>query len=97
MDQLLTIEILGQPFTFKTDTDATDAQEVADYVVKAVNSIHVQSSQKAQSLDKQAVLILTALNIANDYFKLNKQYKQLLQDINHRSADLINVLETQLA
>lgn len=95
MDQLLTIEILGQPFTFKTDSNEADANAVADYVVQAVNSIHGQSTQKAQSLDKRAILILAALNIANDYFDLQEKYQQLLQDIDHRSANLINVLETQ--
>lgn len=96
MDQLLTIEVLGQPFTFKTDSDKTDAKAVADYVVQAVNSIHAQGNQKAQLLDKRAILILAALNIANDYFNLHKKYQQLLQDIDHRSANLIQVLETQL-
>ena len=95
MDQLLTIEVLGQPFTFKTDADETDAKAVADYVVKAVNSIHAQGSKKAQSLDKRTIFILAALNIANDYFVLNKKYQELLQDIHQRSANLINVLETQ--
>lgn len=96
MDQLLTIEVLGQPFTFKTDSDQTDAKAVADYVVQAVNSIHAQGTQKAQLLDKRAILILAALNIANDYFNLHKKYQQLLQDIDQRSANLIQVLETQL-
>jgi cell division protein ZapA len=96
LDQLLTIEVLGQPFTFKTDSDKTDAKAVADYVVQAVNSIHAQGKQKAQLLDKRAILILAALNIANDYFDLHKKYQQLLQDIDHRSANLIQVLETQL-
>lgn len=96
MDQLLTIDVLGQPFTFKTDSDKTDAKAVADYVVQAVNSIHAQGKQKAQLLDKRAILILAALNIANDYFDLHKKYQQLLQDIDHRSANLIQVLETQL-
>lgn len=96
MDQLLTIEVLGQPFTFKTDSDKTDAKAVADYVVQAVNSINAQGTQKAQLLDKRAILILAALNIANDYFTLHKKYQQLLQDIDQRSANLIQVLETQL-
>jgi cell division protein ZapA len=96
LEQLLTIEVLGQPFTFKTDSDKTDAEAVADYVIQAVNSIHTQGENKAQLLDKRAILILAALNIANDYFNLHKKYQQLLQDINQRSANLIQVLDTQL-
>jgi cell division protein ZapA (FtsZ GTPase activity inhibitor) len=92
LEQLLTIEVLGQPFTFKTDSNEADAYAVADYVVKAVDSIQVQNAHRAQSLDKRAILILAALNI-----DLNKKYQQLLQDINHRSANMIQVLEAQLA
>jgi cell division protein ZapA (FtsZ GTPase activity inhibitor) len=95
LDQLLTIEVLGQPFTFKTDSNEADAKAVADYVVNAVNSIHVQGSSKAQSLDKRTIFILAALNIANDYFVLNKKHQELLQNLYRRSEKLIDVLETQ--
>ena len=43
-----------------------------------------------------AILIQIGTNFANDYFDLHKKYQQLLQDIDHRSANLIQVLDSQL-
>jgi cell division protein ZapA (FtsZ GTPase activity inhibitor) len=96
LDQLLTIDVLGQPFTFKSDTNVTDAKAVADYVTQAVNNIDAQISKKNPPLDQRAILVLAALNIANEYFELQKKYQQLLQEINQRSENLIETLETQL-
>jgi len=97
LDQVLTIEVLGQSFTFSTDADAAAAGAVADYVVKSVDQASVQCAQKTLTPDKWAVLILAALNIANDYFELKQKHQQLLDDINKRSTNLLRTLEAQLA
>lgn len=96
MEQVLTIEILGQPFSFKTDSDESNAKAVADFVVKSVDQARKQCAQKTLSPDKGAILILTALNIANEYFDLKQKHQKLLQDISHRSTKLVNTLESQL-
>lgn len=93
---MLTIEILGQPFTFQTDTDVADARTVADFVVKSVDQAKSQCINNTPTPDKRAILILTALNISNELFDLKRKYQQLLQDIDQRSAHLLNTLETQL-
>ena len=97
MDQVLTLEILGQPFSFKTDVDLSDARAVADYVIESVDRARSQCAHKTASLDKRAILILTALNITNEYFELKKRHQQLLHDLDQRSEDLLKALETQLA
>ncbi len=96
MDQVLTLEILGQPFTFKADVDDADAKAVADYVIESVDRASSQCAQRAASPDKRAILILTALNITNEYFDLKKRHQRLLQDINQRSDDLLQTLESQV-
>lgn len=96
MNQVLNIEILGQPFSFKSDSDAADAGAVAEYVVKSVDQARKQSTQNAQAPDRWAVLVLAALNIANDYFELQRKHQSLLHDINQRSTHLLNTLESQL-
>ena len=96
MDQLLTIEVLGQPFTFKTDSNELDARAVADFVVKSADQVRLQCANQAPTPDKRAILILTALNIASEYFDLKKKYQEMLDDINQRSEHLLNTLETQV-
>jgi cell division protein ZapA len=92
LDQLLTIEILGQPFTFKTDSDASEAKEMADYVVNSVQRASAEFTKRTQLPDNRAVLLLAALNIANDYFDLKKKHQQMLVDLGDRSEKLLNSL-----
>lgn len=97
MDQTFTIDILGRQFTFTTDADVSEAKAVADYIVESIDKASEQCSQKAQTPDKWAILILAALNITNDYFELKRQHQHLLSDINQRSANLLHTLESQFA
>jgi cell division protein ZapA (FtsZ GTPase activity inhibitor) len=97
LDQVLTIDVLGQPFTFKAESNVDDAKAVADYVIKSLDQARAQCAQKTLFPDKGAILILTALNITNEFLELKKKYDQLLQDINQRSTNLLHTLENQLA
>ena len=92
MEQLVTIELFGQPYTFKAEADVNDAKEVADHLVKEVTRIEPQHSSKS-SVNKLATLILAALNIANENIKLKKSYSDLLKDISKRSTNLIYLLD----
>ena len=78
MEQLLTIEILGQPFTFKTDSDIAEAKEMADYVASSVSQASAHFANQPQVADNRAILVLTALNIANEYFDLKKNISSFL-------------------
>lgn len=95
MDQTVTIDVLGQPFTFKTDSKVSEAKAVADYVAKSVQDVQTQCGGQVPTPDKRAILILAALNITSELFDLKKKHQGLLEDINQRSAQLLNTLETQ--
>lgn len=95
MDQLLTIDVLGQPFSFKTDSDISEARAIADYLAESVSQVRSQCGNQVPPPDKRALLILAALNITSEFFNLKKKHQELLQYINQRSEHLINTLETQ--
>jgi cell division protein ZapA len=95
LDQLLTIEVLGQPFTFRSDSDPSESRAVADHVADTAKRVKSQCAQNTPTPDKGAILILTALNITSEYFELKKKYQQLLQDIDTRSENLLNALEAR--
>jgi cell division protein ZapA (FtsZ GTPase activity inhibitor) len=92
LEQLVTIELFGQPYTFKAQSDVGNAKEVADHLVKEVTKIETQYSSKS-SVNKLATLILAALNIANENIKLKKSHSDLLVDISKKSANLIHALD----
>jgi cell division protein ZapA len=95
LDQTITIDVLGQPFTFKTDSSVSEAKAVAEFVAKSVTDVQSQLGGQVPTPDKRAVLILTALNITSELFDLRKKHQVLLEDINQRSVQLLNTLETQ--
>jgi len=97
LDQLLTIEIFGQTFTFKTDTDETSARAVADYVIKSIDQASAEYIKKMQPPDKRSILILAALNIANEYFELKKKHQYMLQEVGQHSANMLSKLDTKIS
>ena len=93
MEQLVTIELFGQPYTFKTESDVSKAKEVADYLVEEVARIETQHSKISSNVTKLNTLILAALNISNENIELRKNRSDLLRDISTRTTNLIRALD----
>lgn len=93
MEQLVKIELFGQPYTFKAESEVKEAEMVADYLVKEVNRVTEQQSRQSSNINKLAVMILTALNIANENMELKRQQSKFLRDISERSAKLMRTLD----
>jgi cell division protein ZapA (FtsZ GTPase activity inhibitor) len=88
LEQLVTIELFGQSYTFKAEEDVSKAEDVANLLVKEVEKVELQLSAKAPTINKQTILILAALNIASENYKL----KNLTQEISERLEKLIRLL-----
>ena len=93
MEQLVTIELFGQPHTFKTDSDVTKAKEVADLLAEAVARVESQQSDPLSNISRQKILILAALNIANENMELKRNHSKLLHDVAQRTTKLIGTLD----
>ncbi|MGD8292930.1 MAG: cell division protein ZapA [Desulfobacterales bacterium] len=93
MEQIVTIELFGQPHTFRADSDVTKAKEVADVLVKEVARVESQQIDPSSNISRQQILILAALNIANENVELKKNHSKLLQDVAQRSMKLIGALD----
>jgi cell division protein ZapA (FtsZ GTPase activity inhibitor) len=96
LDDVLTIELFGHPFTFKTEAELSEAKEVADFLVQEVNKVEDQLVDKAANVTKRAILILAALNITNEYFEFKKDHQQLLQLLSEKSQHLLNELDASV-
>jgi cell division protein ZapA (FtsZ GTPase activity inhibitor) len=92
LEPFVTIEIFGQPFTFRSDADASTAQAVADFLVNEVDRVETELSRTTPHVTRKAILVMTALNIASENFELKKSHLRLLQDLHQRSALLIRTL-----
>ena len=93
MEQIVTIELFGQPHTFKADSDVTRAKEVADLLVREVERIESQQVDPSSNISRQTILILAALNIANENMELKRNHSKLLHDVAQRTKKLIGTLD----
>ena len=96
MEQLVTIELFGQPYTFRAQSEASKAQKIADILVKEVTKVQTGQKRNASSMTQTATLIIAALNIANENIELKAHYQGLLQDISERSTALIRRLDDRM-
>ena len=96
MEEIVTIELFGQTHTFKADSEVTKAKEVADLLVNEVSRIEDQQSNQLSNMSKLTILMLAALNIANDHLELKKNYSKLIHDVTDRTANLIHSLENSV-
>ena len=93
MEKTVTIELFGQPHTFKANSEVTKEQEVADILVKEVARVENQQSGQSSNISKLAILMLAALNIANENMELKRNYSEFLRDVTSRTSKLIHTLD----
>ena len=95
MDQLVTINIFGQPFSFTSESDLKQAQVVAGLLEREIARLEEQQSGIKSEKAKIAILISAALNIANENFELKSNYSELLHNVEVQSQRLLQLLETE--
>ena len=93
MEQLVTIELFGQQHTFKAESEANKAREVADLLTKEVSRVEGQQSGESAAASELTTLMLAALNIAHQKLELENRYSKFTQDLSERSQRLIRQLD----
>jgi cell division protein ZapA len=92
MGEKVKIKIRDKEYALRGPDDRKQILKVAAYVDKKLREI--DDSKRGLSDDKTA--ILTALDIAGDYFQVIKEKEDLLAEVNNRSQRLIQSLNTML-
>ena len=85
------VNILGREFSLRSEADEEHINQVVDYVKQKIEDV-----QKSQTMDVISTVILTALNIADDYFRLRNERESLLNVVEDRSHWLSNVIDSRL-
>jgi cell division protein ZapA (FtsZ GTPase activity inhibitor) len=96
LDQIVTIQLFGQTHTFKANSDVNQAEEVADLLVQEVNRVEDQQTDRSSNMSKLTILMLAALNIANEHMELKRNHSKLLDDVSSRTANLIRTLDNSV-
>jgi cell division protein ZapA (FtsZ GTPase activity inhibitor) len=96
LEKTVTIELFGQPHTFKANSEVTREKEVADFLVKEVAQVENQQSGGSSNISKLAILMSAALNIANEHMEMKRSYSKLLRDVTNRTSNLIRTLDNSV-
>jgi len=93
LEELITIELFGQPFTFKADSNVTQAKAVAQVLEGEVQRIQQQHPHQPSINSKLTILMSAALNIANENIQLKQNYRNAVENISKRSERLLQLLD----
>lgn len=93
MEQLVTIELFGKPYTFKAESEVKKAKKVANFLAKEVSRVESQQSGESSTASDLTTLMLAALNIAYQNMELEDNYSKFMQDMAERSAKLIRKMD----
>lgn len=85
MRQPLEVEIFGQQFTVVSDEGEEHVRQVADYVAQRMRQLADGSPTTILQL-----AVVTALNIASEYRKLQHQQQEMDQMINRMTQRLLS-------
>ena len=96
MEQIVTIELFGQKHTFKANSEVTKAEEVADFLVREVTRVESLQTDQSSNMSKLTILMLAALNIANEHMELKRDHSKLLEDVSNKTANLIRTLDNSV-
>jgi cell division protein ZapA (FtsZ GTPase activity inhibitor) len=97
LEQTVTLQLFGRKFTFQTESGVLDAEKVAARFEDAVKKVQSQFAGKLGNVDRETILVLTGLNIASEYFKLEEHYHQVLNRMTEKSAVVLGELEKAIA
>lgn len=93
MSQVVTVEIAGQKYPIRSGLDPAYVAELAAYVDRKM----AVASETAPSSDLLGLAVLTALNIADEYFRAREQQFSASGELNERALRLEQLVDDVLA
>ena len=73
MEQLITINIFGQRYTFRAEEGLIDPQTVADFLMEEVRKVETGRDEHIAETNRFVMLLQAALNISSRHLKLKQQ------------------------
>lgn len=83
------IRIFNEDYFIKSDGEIEQINQIANYLNEKLNQV----KESTKGLSEKKLMILTALNIAGEYFELLSKKKAILDHIEKRAKGIINQIE----
>lgn len=92
MKKTTELSIMGQKFMVKSESDDDYIIKVAAYVDEKINEV-LRNTKSVPSLN---VAILTAMNIADEYFKYQREKGEKFGAVESKIKNLIELIDLQI-
>ncbi len=89
MSNLVRLVILGEEFTLRSEHDPQYLREIAAFVDRKIDDI----SQRTNIVDTNKLILLTAINIADDLFRLKFSHDEFQGEVDSRLESLLKLLD----
>ena len=89
MKSAVEVRILGQKFKISSDSDETHVKKLADFV----NGKLEELKGVAKNAPPQNLLILGALNIADEYFRFRDEKNSQIDKVTQKVKRLIEIMD----
>lgn len=92
MEEIITVDLFGETYKFKTDADPADASAIARSIVDEV--IRAGEGMKGPLTENRKFiqLLVASLNIAKELAEVKKKHAELQERLARKSATLIEKL-----
>ena len=87
----VTITILGKEYSIKSDVEKESLDKIASHLNKKVGEI----MKTAKTVTAHNVLILAAMNIADEYFREKDLNQELISYVENKSEQLLHHIRTK--
>ena len=93
MDKSIKIKIFGNEYLIRSKgNDSDNVYKIAEYVNEKLK----ETDESSSGISEKKAAILTALNIASDYFNILEERDKLLEEIQQKSQSLISVINSKI-
>ncbi len=93
MDKPIKIKILDNEYLIRSKgTDSDNVYKIAEYVNEKLR----ETDENCSGISEKKAAILTALNIASDYFTVMEERDRLLEEIQSKTKSLISVIDNKV-
>lgn len=89
MKKRFNVRVLGQELSVVSDS----GDEHVGNVVRYVNERASEAARAAGSSNALTVAILTALNIADEYLRIDETHRNLCKELENRAKQLIQLID----
>jgi len=91
-NNVVEVTILGRKMLLSTDSDESYVREIAEYVNDKMEQIQT-ASQSSSTIN---IAILTALDIADEFFKQLGLQREICEKVDRQCLELVNYIDSKL-